>query len=164
MHLFRVQYIRELNNASNALRIFINLLKKTSRRKSTISSMELTPFKIKNGSKFFIGCTLIKMPVQRILNLLISRGFSRYELNIEIIKAEQRKVLSRVRRYTPAFDPPLANPRTNSSALCTNYLSPPENVSPAAGQQLVMQDIHNNDAIDKNETDELDTYNGRTLV
>ena len=124
--------------------------------------MEPTPFKIKNGSKFFIGCRLIKMPVQRILNLQISCGFSRYELNIEIIKAEQRKVLSRIRRYTPDFDSPLANPRTNSSALCTNLLSPPENVSPAT--ELVMRDIRNDSATDKNETDELDTYNGRPLV
>lgn len=120
--------------------------------------MEPTPFKRKNGSKFFIGCTLIKMPVQRILNIPISCSFSRYELNIEIIKAEQRKVLSRIRRYTPDFDSPLANPRTNSSALCTNYLS----LSPAT--ELVMREIHNNSAIEKNETDELDTYNGRPLV
>ena len=86
--------------------------------------------KLQSGSSFFLGCTIIKMPAERILDLLIIRGFNRYELNIGLIEAEQLKVLPIILKFVPEFHFPSAGPRTNLSALSISSMAPPENFVP----------------------------------
>ena len=109
--------------------------------------------KLQSGSNFFLGCTIIKMPAERILDLLIIRGFNRYELNIGLIEAEQLKVLPIILKFVPEFHFPSAGPRTNLSALSISSMAPPENFVPTRSRIIEEYENNQNETMDTDSTE-----------